>query len=263
MLSGQFQVEKEKNMNILKCGVGCAISATLMVACAPAYAATASEYPTRPIRIVVPQGAGGSTEFRRNRWMRNHKILERIHRGIDRAGEAKPGQLSFASSGVAAGPHVSAELFKHMAGIDMIHVPFKGAAPANNAVLAGEVQLVIASTVALLLHVRAGKLRGLAVTTSRRSPVAPDIPAVMESGLPKYEHNDWNGMFAPARTPRELIARVNAEVARILQMQDVVRLLPAAGIGDGGQFTEEFTAFIRSYTPKWEKVIKAAGITVN
>jgi tripartite-type tricarboxylate transporter receptor subunit TctC len=338
MLAVSSRLKKEKTMNIPKRRLGCAISATLMVFCA--LAATASEYPARPIRIVVPQGAGGSTDltarlvgqrlsdvFGQPVIVDNRPGAGSIH-GTDVVVKAspdghtllvvgssvslnpllhkklpfdpqrdlapvtrltffsnlvvahpsvpaksigelialaktKPGQLSFASSGVATGPHLSAELFKHMAGIDMVHVPYKGAAPANTAVLAGEVQLVIASTVALLPHVRAGKLRGLAVTTSRRSPVAPDIPTVMESGLPEYEHNDWNGMFAPAKTPREVIARVNTEVIRILQTQDVSAFFLQRGSEPAANSPEEFAAFIRSYTPKWKKVIKAAGITAN
>jgi tripartite-type tricarboxylate transporter receptor subunit TctC len=311
-----------------------------MLAAMTANAGTPSEYPARPLRIVVPQGAGGSTDltarivgqrladvfgqpvivdnrpgagsihgtdvvvkaspdghtllvvgssvslnpllhkklpfdphrdlapvtrltFFSNLLVAHPSVPAQSVKELIALAKAKPGQLSFASSGTATGPHLSAELFKHMTGTDMVHVPYKGAAPANNAVLAGEVQLVIASTVALLPHVRAGKLRGLAVTTSRRSPVAPDIPTVAESGVPEYEHNDWNGLFAPAKTPRHVVAKVNAEVLRILQTPDVSTFFLQRGSEPAGTSPEEFTAFIRDYTPKWAKVIKAAGITAN
>jgi tripartite-type tricarboxylate transporter receptor subunit TctC len=311
-----------------------------MLAAMTANAGTPGEYPARPLRIVVPQGAGGSTDltarivgqrladvfgqpvivdnrpgagsihgtdvvvkaspdghtllvvgssvslnpllhkklpfdphrdlapvtrltFFSNLLVAHPSVPAQSVKELIALAKAKPGQLSFASSGTATGPHLSAELFKYMTGTDMVHVPYKGAAPANNAVLAGEVQLVIASTVALLPHVRAGKLRGLAVTTSRRSPVAPDIPTVAESGVPEYEHNDWNGLFAPAKTPRHVVAKVNTEVLRILQTPDVSTFFLQRGSEPAGTSPEGFTAFIRDYTPKWAKVIKAAGITAN
>ena len=177
--------------------------------------------------------------------------------------KAKPGYLSYASSGMATGPHLSAELFRYLTGIDIVHVPYKGAAPANIAVLAGDVHLVFASTVALLPHVQSGKLRGLAVTTSRRSAVAPDIPTIAESGVPQYEHNDWNGMFAPAKTPSAVIAQVNAEVVKIVRAPDVSAFFLQRGAETVGSSPQEFTMFIRNYTPKWEKVIRAAGIVAN
>ena len=299
-----------------------------------------TDYPTRPIRIVVPQGAGGSTDltartvgqrlaevfgqpvvvdnrpgagsihgtdvvakatpngytllvvgssvslnpllhkklpfdpqrdlapvtqltFFSNLLVTHPSVPVKSVKELIALAKAKPGYLSFASSGVATGPHLSAELLKFMTGTEMVHVPYKGAAPANNAVLAGEVQLVIASTVALLPHVRADKLRGLGVTTARRTPVAPEIPTIAESGVPGYEHNDWNGMFAPARTPRQVIARVNVEVVRILQSPDMSAFFLQRGAETAGNSPEEFATFIRNYTPKWAKVIQAAGITAN
>lgn len=298
------------------------------------------EYPTKPIRVVVPQGAGGSTDltarvvgqrlaevfgqtvvvdnrpgagsingtdlvakatpngytllvvgssvslnpllhkklpfdpvrdlapvtqlsFFSNLLVTHPSVPAKSVRELIALAKAKPGQLSFASSGTATGPHLSAELFKYMTGTDMVHVPYKGAAPAQTAVLGGEVQLVFASTVALLPHVQAGKLRGLAVTTSRRSPVAPDIPTIAESGVPNYEHNDWNGLFVPAKTPYPIIAKLSTEVAKILRAPEVSALFIGRGAETVGSSPEEFAAFIRNYTPKWEKVIKAAGIVAN
>jgi tripartite-type tricarboxylate transporter receptor subunit TctC len=320
----------------------CASLALAILSSASAGAATsaAAEYPTRPLRIVVPQGAGGSTDltarvlaqklgdawgqtvivdnrpgagsihgtelvtkatpdgytlmvvgssvslnpllhkklpfdpvrdlapvsqltFFSNLVVTHPAVPAKSVKELIALAKAKPGQLSFASSGLATGPHLSAELFKHMAGIDMVHVPYKGAAPANNAVLGGEVQLVIASTVSLLPHVQAGKLRGLAVTTARRTPVAPDIPTVAESGLPGYEHNDWNGMFVPAKTPPAVIAKVSTEVAKILRSPETTAFFLQRGAETAGTSPEEFATFIRNYTPKWAKVIKAAGITAN
>jgi tripartite-type tricarboxylate transporter receptor subunit TctC len=177
--------------------------------------------------------------------------------------KAKPGSLNYGSSGSATGTHLSAELFKYMTGIDMVHVPYKGGGPAVQALLGGQVQLNFATIVSVLPHVRSGKLRGIAVTTAKRSPGAPDIPTIAESGVPGYDHGPWNGFLAPARTPRAVIARLNEETARILQLPETKAVFTNEGAEPVGNKPEEFGAIIKAETSKWAKVIQAAGIKAD
>ena len=173
---------------------------------------------------------------------------------------AKPGQLTYASAGVATGTHMTMELLRYMTGIDLLHVPFKGGGPAMTATVGGQTQLVIGTSVGVLPHVRAGKLRGIAITSPKRSAVAPDIPTFAESGVPGYEHEPWNGMFGPARLPKLVLARVNTTVARILQQPEVKKVFEHDGADVVGNTPEEFGAIIRAEIAKWAKVAKAAGI---
>jgi tripartite-type tricarboxylate transporter receptor subunit TctC len=173
---------------------------------------------------------------------------------------AKPGQLNYASAGVATGTHMTMELLKYMTRIDLLHVPFKGGGPAMTATMGGQTQLVIGTSVGVLPHVRAGKLRGIAITSPKRSAVAPDIPTFAESGVPGYEHEPWNGMFGPARLPKSVLAKVNATVARILQQPEVKKVFERDGADVVGNTPEEFGAIIRAEIAKWTKVAKAAGI---
>jgi len=177
--------------------------------------------------------------------------------------KSRPGQLNYGSSGTGTGTHLSAELFKHMTGVDMVHVPYKGGGPAVTSLLGGHVQLNFATTVSVLPHVRAGKLRGIAVTTAKRSPAAPEVPTIAESGVPGFDHGPWNGMLAPARTPKPIIARLNAEVARIVQTPDVKNVLSHEGAEPVGNSSDEFAAIIKAETAKWAKVIKATGMKAD
>ncbi len=177
--------------------------------------------------------------------------------------KAKPGQINYGSSGAGTGTHLSAELFKSMTGVDMVHVPYKGGGPAVTALLGGQVQLNFATIPSVLPHVRAGKLRAVAVTTLKRSPAAPDVPTIAESGVPGYDHGPWNGMLAPAKTPKAVIARLNAEVARIIHLPEAKAVLVHEGAEPVGNTPEEFAAIIRTETAKWAKVIKAAGIKAD
>jgi tripartite-type tricarboxylate transporter receptor subunit TctC len=177
--------------------------------------------------------------------------------------KAKPGSINYGSSGAATGTHLSAELFKYMTGIDMVHVPYKGGGPAVQALMGGQVQLNFATIVSVLPFVRAGKLRGVAVTTIKRSPSAPDIPTIAESGVPGYDHGPWNGFLAPAKTPRPIIARLNQETARILQLPETRTVFQNEGAEPVGNTPEEFGAIIKTETAKWAKVIQAAGIKAD
>lgn len=177
--------------------------------------------------------------------------------------KSKPGQINYGSSGAGTGTHLSAELFKNMTGIDMVHVPYKGGGPAVTALLGGHVQLNFATIVSVLPHVRTGKLRAIAVTTARRSPAAPEVPTIAESGVPGYDHGPWNGMLAPAKTPTPVIAKLNAEVVKIVHAPEMRALLAGEGAEAVGNTPEAFAAIIKAETAKWAKVIKSAGITAD
>jgi tripartite-type tricarboxylate transporter receptor subunit TctC len=177
--------------------------------------------------------------------------------------KAKPGQLSYASAGLATGTHMTAELLKYMTGIELLHVPYKGGGPAMTAAMGGQTQLIVSTSVGLLPHVRAGRLRAIALTSAKRSAAAPDIPTFAESGVPGYEHEPWNGMFGPARLPKAVLAKVNAEVGRILQSPDVKKAFERDGADVVGSTPEQFGAVLKSEIAKWTKVAKAAGIRLE
>ncbi len=177
--------------------------------------------------------------------------------------KAKPGQINYASAGTGTGTHMSAELLKQMTGIDIVQIPFKGGAPAVIATMGGQTQLIIGTSVGTLPHVRSGKLRGIAVTSAQRSPSAPEIPTFAESGVPGYDHEPWNGLLAPAKTPRAIIARLNAEVVRMLATPEVRKIFANEGGEAAGNSPEAFAAIVKSETLKWAKVVKAAGIKIE
>ena len=177
--------------------------------------------------------------------------------------KAKPGQINYASAGTGTGTHMSAELLKQMTGIDIVQIPFKGGAPAVIATMGGQTQLIIGTSVGTLPHVRSGKLRGIAVTSARRSPSAPEIPTFAESGVPGYEHEPWNGLLAPAKTPHAIIAKLNAEVVRMLATPEVKKIFANEGGEAVGNSPEAFAAIVKSETAKWAKVVKAAGIKIE
>src|SRR5688572_31180374 len=174
--------------------------------------------------------------------------------------KAKPGQVTYASAGVATGTHMTAELLRYMTKIDLLHVPYKGGGPAMTAAMGGQTQLLVATSVGLLPHVRSGKLRAIAVTSAKRSSAAPDVPTFAESGVPGYEHEPWNGMFGPAGIPKAVLARVNAEVVRVLNAPETRKALEGDGADIVGSTPEQFGAMLKAEIAKWTKVAKAAGI---
>jgi tripartite-type tricarboxylate transporter receptor subunit TctC len=174
--------------------------------------------------------------------------------------KAKPGQLSYASAGLATGTHMTAELLKYMTGIDILHVPYKGGGPAMIAAMGGQTQLIVGTSVGLLPHVRAGRLKAIALTSAKRSAAAPEIPTFAESGVPGYEHEPWNGMFGPARMPKPVLAKLNAEVARILNSPEARKVFERDGADVVGGTPEQFGIVLKAEIAKWTKVAKAAGI---
>jgi tripartite-type tricarboxylate transporter receptor subunit TctC len=174
--------------------------------------------------------------------------------------KAKPGELNVATSGIATSTHMASELFLYMTGTKMVHVPFKGGGPGIVAMLAGQCQLYFATISTALPHVKAGKLRGLAVTSAKRSVTLPDVPTIAEAGVPGYAHNSWVGMAAPAKTPPAIVNRLHAESVKIVQSPEVKKLLLREGLESNGNTPQEFAADLKEEIAKWQKVVKAAGI---
>ena len=177
--------------------------------------------------------------------------------------KAQPGKIAFSSSGAGTSSHLAAEMFKSAAKIEMLHVPYKGGGPAVNAVMAGEVQLTFNVITGPLPQVRAGKLRAIAVTSAKRAEVAPDIPTVAESGVPGFEMIAWYNSFAPARTPRPIVDRLNAEINRILQLQDVRDRMHTLGVTPMIGTPADLAKYLKFEIDRWAKVIKEANIKLN
>jgi len=178
--------------------------------------------------------------------------------------KANPGKLNFASSGSGTSIHLSGELFKTMTGVSMQHVPYKGSAPALADLTGGQVQLMFDNLPSALPLIKAGKLRALAVTSLARASALPDVPTVAESGLPGFEASSWFGLLAPAGTPKDVITKVNAEVAKWLATPEAKEKLAAQGaIVASGLTPDDFTRHIASETTKWQKVVKDSGAKVE
>jgi tripartite-type tricarboxylate transporter receptor subunit TctC len=177
--------------------------------------------------------------------------------------KAKPGTLAFASAGNGTSGHLALEVFRMHAGVDVTHVPYKGGGPALAEVLAGQVQALFSIALAAMPHINAGKLRALAITSAKRSRVAPELPTVAEAGFPGFEVIGWFGWLAPAATPRAIVTRLNAELVRVLRLPDVRDRLLNQSTEPVGNTPQEFAAFMKSEHEKWSKVIKAAHIKVE
>jgi len=176
--------------------------------------------------------------------------------------KANPGKLNYGSAGIGSPAHLAGELFRSQAKVDIVHVPYKGGAPAVAALLAGEISMMFAGPIESLPQVRAGKLRALAVTTPTRFEAAPELPTMAESGL-AFDLVQWNGLFAPAGVSPEIIAKLNGEVTRILQLPDVRDKLMQAGFEPKPTSSREFTGFVKSEYDRWGSVIKSAGVRLE
>ena len=177
---------------------------------------------------------------------------------------ARPGALSFGSGSTGSTGHLAGELFKTMAGVDMVHIPYKGGAPAMQDLLAGQTQLMFDNLANALPQVKAGKLRALAVTTLKRAPAVPDLPTVAESGLPGFDLTTWFGVFVPAGTPRETVARLNAEIVKTLASRELADRLATMGtVPPEGNTPESFAAFVRAEAAKYAQVVKSSGARVD
>lgn len=177
-------------------------------------------------------------------------------------GRSRPGQLNYASASTGGMPHLAGELFNTMTGAKLVHIPYKGAAPATTDLLAGQVQLMFNNMLSAMPQVKAGRLRAVAVTSSQRSKAAPELPTIAET-VAGYEASGWYGVLAPAATPRELVNRINAEVNRIMKLPDVTQRLAGDGVEAVVITPEQFGAYLRAEVAKWNKVVKAAGIKAD
>ena len=177
--------------------------------------------------------------------------------------KANPRKLNFASSGPGSLPHLAGELFKLTAGVDIVHVPYRGAAPAVNDLLGEQVQMAFFDLPVLLPHVQAGKLRPLAVAAPQRAPTAPDVPTTAEAGMPALQAENWYGMVAPAGTPPEVVARLNEAAVQAMRDPHVAERLASQGAILVGDTPEQFRAFIQRETEKWGRVVREAGVEIS
>ena len=177
--------------------------------------------------------------------------------------KSRPGQINYASVGNASPQHLGMEMLKSMAGIDMVHVPYKGTVPAITDILAGNVSLMFNSMPSVLPQARAGKLRGIAVGSAKRSPAAPDIPTVAEAGVPGFEYVTWYGLFAPAGTPRDIVSRLNVQVAKILSEPEIATRFASQGAEPASNSPEQLAQYRRAEFERWRKLIAQLKLRVE
>jgi tripartite-type tricarboxylate transporter receptor subunit TctC len=177
--------------------------------------------------------------------------------------KSRPSQINHGSSGVATGTHMSMELLKHLTGMKMVHVPYKGGAPSVTALLGNEVQVTFATMSTALPHVKSGRLRALAVSTAKRSAAVPDVPTIDEAGVPGYDYSSWIGLLAPARTSPTIIDTLHREAARIVQTAEIRKVLAIEGSDPIGSTPEAFSKLIRIEVARWKQVARSAGIQAD
>ncbi len=177
--------------------------------------------------------------------------------------KSKPGQLRFGSGGVSGASHLGSELFRVTAGVDMVHVPYKGTGPSTTALISGEVQMGIAGVGTMLPHAKSGKVRALAVTGAKRSPAVPDLPTIAENGLPHYAFDVWYGVFAAAKTPLVTLNKINADISSALRDGETAKRFAASGVDLIGGSVEDSNKYLQAEMTKWAKVIREAGIKAD
>ncbi|MBI2959142.1 MAG: tripartite tricarboxylate transporter substrate binding protein [Betaproteobacteria bacterium] len=177
--------------------------------------------------------------------------------------KANPGKINFASGGYGVASHLSGELFKSLAGINIVHVAYKGTGPATQDLIAGHVQMSFPASTSVIGHIKAGKVRALAVTTAKRTAILPDIPTVAESGLPGFDLATWHGIVAPAATPKDILAKLERAIIAALRDPGVREALSKIGEDIVAGSQEEFAAFIRSEAPKWKAIVKLSGAQLD
>ena len=326
---------KTERLKLIRCSVAALACVAALTAAAPA--AAADTYPSRPVRVIVPQSAGGSTDVaarivtdRLTESLKQNFVVDNrpgaggligsgivskaapdgytllaiaasftitpamqskmpfdpvrdfvpitqfadlphivvVHPSVaaKSVGElvallkSRPGAITTGFSGIGTSTHLAIELFQHMSGTRMLLVPYKGGAPAMQALLGGEVQVNFGTSSTALPHIRAGKLRALAVTGAKRSQAAPELPTVAEAGIKGYQHASWVGMLAPAKTPQAIINRLHRESVSIIQREEVKKLFLGRGMEAEGNTPKEFSEAIRTEVDQWKKLVKAAGI---
>ncbi|MBI3053541.1 MAG: tripartite tricarboxylate transporter substrate binding protein [Betaproteobacteria bacterium] len=219
-----------------------------------------SSLPFHPVKDFTPVALVSSTVFA---IIVHPSLPAKSVKELIALAKAQPGKLTFGSGGAGGASHIATELFQLMAGINMVHVPYKGGGAAIPAVMGGEVFLYFADVIAARQLVAGGRLRALGVTSARRSAIMSDLPTIAEAGLPGYEMTSWNGVLAPAGTPRPIVDRLNAVIVRILPLPDVAERLAGDGSEFGKNTPEQFAAFVRSEYTKWRKIIQTAKIKIE
>lgn len=250
-------------------GAGSSIAAGIVAKSAPdgytlfvgtiANAINASLYAKLPFdfaRDFAPISPGGSSP---NMLVVHPSVPVRTVAEVIKLAKSRPGQLSFGSSGVGTLPHLAAEMFNGMAGLKMTHIPYKGSPQATFDLIGGQFELMFGIGSAVMPEVKNGRLRAIAVTTTARLPALPEVPTVAESGLPGFEAVTWFGFVAPAGTPREIVARLNAEVTRVTALPEVKQQLTSQSIDPMSSTPEQFSAYIRDEIAKWARVVKTSG----
>ena len=212
--------------------------------------------PYDPIRDLTPIAYFGSTP---NILVVHPSLPVKSVRELISLARSKPGQLNYASAGTGGSVHLAGELFKSMAKVDMIHVPYKGSGPALIDLLGGHTQLMFSTMPPALPHAKSGRLRALGMTGVRRSPLVPDLPTIAESGLAGYEITQWWGLLGPAAMPAAVVTRLNSEMNAVLQQADVKERFAAEGAETAPNTPQWFASFMKSETAKWGKVVKASG----
>jgi tripartite-type tricarboxylate transporter receptor subunit TctC len=177
--------------------------------------------------------------------------------------KAQPGKINFASSGYGAAAHLAGELFKTEAHVDIVHVAYKGAAPALQDVIAGNDQMMFATAASVVGHIKSGQVRALAVTTRKRTAILPDLPTMDEAGLPGFEASTWHGLVAPAGTPDDVIKTLNEAAVKALHDPEVQSSLGKLGVDIVADTPQEFAAYIKSEIPKWTAIVKASGASMS
>ncbi len=177
--------------------------------------------------------------------------------------KASPGKFNYGTGGSGSSAHVATELFKSLAGVDVVHVPYKGVAQAITDLIAGQIHVMFNSTSTALTHARAGRTRALAISTARRSALAPELPTIEEGGLKGFDMSIWQGILAPARAPKDVIAQLNREIVRLLATKEVKEQMNHQGVDTWSSTPEEFGTYLQSEIAKWAKVVKATGARVD
>ena len=193
----------------------------------------------------------------------NPKVPANSVRELVALAKTKPQGLAYGSGGTGSSLHLTAELFSSQAGIRMLHVPYKGAGPAFIDLIGGQVQIVFSSTVSSLPHVKSGQVRALAVTSLKRASAAPDVPTLAESGFPGFESSSWFGVLAPAKTPAEIVLKLQQEIAEVLKTPEVREVLTNLGAEPSGMSPDEFGKYFRAEIAKWGKVVRDANIVAD
>ena len=236
---------------------------TMGLGAAGALAANVSLYPKMPYDPVKDFSPVSNVAFVPFFLIANPSLPANNLRELVALASAKPGELMLGYGGNGTAMHLSGELFKLMAKVQLVNVPYKGSGPAAVDTMGGQLPLAMVDVASAITQIKAGRLKALAVTTSKRISAAPDVPTFAESGLPGYDTYEWYGIFAPAKIPRQVLARLNAEINRIIKLPDVHERFLTLGAIPHGNSVEEFTAFLDAERKKWGPVAQKVGLTPN